>query len=77
MKSNIVELRKLCDNKEKLTFGKYQGRTLASVLSKDSTYLMWVIAEEKTRYRISDEWRNYLDEYSYNVSKKRYATYMR
>ena len=65
------------DNKEKLTFGKYQGRTLSTVMITDPQYLVWVVKESKNKYKISDTWRQYIEDFSYIQSKKNYSTYMR
>ena len=69
--------RLMLDSKEKLTFGKYQGRTLSSVMITDPNYLVWVVNEVNLKNRISDTWKEYLEEYSYVQSKKRHVTYMR
>lgn len=65
------------DTKEKLTFGKYQGRTLSNVMMTDPQYLMWVVKESNMKNRISDTWKQYLEEYSYNTSKRQYVSYMK
>jgi len=65
------------DAKEKLTFGKYEGRTLSSIMITDPQYLLWVVNESKMRNRISDTWKQFLEDYSYTQSKKQYVTYMR
>jgi len=65
------------DNKEKLTFGKYQGRTLSSVMVTDPDYLVWVVNQSNMKREISDTWVQYLEDYSYTMSKKQYVTYMR
>lgn len=65
------------DSKEKLTFGKYQGRTVSSVMITDPSYLMWVVNESDMKRRLSDTWVQYIEEYSYTQSKKRFVTYMR
>ena len=65
------------DTKEKITFGKYQGRTLYSIMITDPSYLVWVVNESDMKNRISDTWKQYLEDYSYIMSKKQYATYMR
>ncbi|MBQ3415363.1 MAG: hypothetical protein IJH39_08485 [Clostridia bacterium] len=65
------------DTKEKITFGKYQGRTLSSIMITDPSYLVWVVNESDMKNRISDTWKQYLEDYSYTMSKKQYATYMR
>ena len=65
------------DHKEKLTFGKYKGRTLSTIMITDPQYLMWVVNESNNKYNISDSWREYLEDYSYTQSKKVYSTYMR
>jgi len=67
----------LIDKKEKLTFGKYQGRTLSSIMVTDPSYLMWVVNESDMKDRISDTWKQYLEDYSYMQNKKKYVTYMR
>ena len=67
----------IIDKKEKLTFGKYKGRTLSTIMITDPQYLLWVINDSDGKYKISDTWRQYLEEYSYNQSKKVYTTYMR
>lgn len=65
------------DKNEKLNFGKYQGRTLSTIMITDPQYLMWLVNESNSKYKISEGWRQYLEEYSYTQSKKKYATYMR
>ena len=65
------------DNKEKLTFGKYKGRTLSTIMITDPQYLMWVVNDSDNKYNISDSWRQYLEDYSYTHSRKVYSTYMR
>jgi uncharacterized protein (DUF3820 family) len=65
------------DKTEKLNFGKYQGRTLSTVMITDPQYLLWVVNESDNKYKISETWRQYLEEYSYTQSKKKYVTYMR
>jgi len=67
----------IVDNSEKLNFGKYKGRTLSSLMITDPNYLMWIVNESDKKYDISDTWRQYLEEFSYTQSKKRYCTYMR
>lgn len=67
----------LIDNKEKLTFGKYQGRTLSTVMITDPQYLVWLVKESKNKYKISDTWRQFIEDFSYTQSKKSYSTYMR
>ena len=67
----------LLDSKEKLNFGKYRGRTLSSVMISDPKYLVWVANESNMKNSISDTWKAYLEEYSYNCSKKQYVTYMK
>ncbi len=67
----------IVDPKEKLTFGKYQGRTVSSVMITDPTYLMWVVNESNMKNTLSDSWQQYIEDYSYTQSKKQYATYMR
>ena len=42
------------DNKEKLTFGKYKGRTLSTIMITDPQYLMWVVNDSDSKYNISD-----------------------
>lgn len=64
------------DKKEKLTFGKYQGRTLSTIMITDPNYLLWMI-ETDCKYKISDTWRQYLEDYSYYQSQKNYCTYMK
>lgn len=64
------------DKKEKLTFGKYQGRTLSTIMITDPDYLLWMI-ETDCKYKISDTWRQYLEDYSYYQSQKNYCTYMK
>lgn len=66
------------DKKEKLTFGKYKGKTLSTIMITDPKYLLWLINDsDDAKYKISDTWREYLEEYSYTQSKKTYCTYMR
>ena len=65
------------DSKEKLTFGKYEGRTLSSVMITDPDYLLWIVSEPKMKNRISDTWKQYLEDYSYTQAKKQFVTYMR
>lgn len=65
----------LVDKKEKLNFGKYQGRTLSTIMITDPQYLIWLVNDSYNKYRISDTWREYLEEYSYTQSKKKFATY--
>ena len=67
----------ILDNKEKLSFGKYKGRTISSVMITDPKYLLWVVNESNNKYNISDTWRCYLEEYAYNESKKNYCTYVK
>ena len=67
----------LLDSKEKLTFGKYQGRTVSSVMITDPSYLMWVVNESSMKRTLSDTWVQYLEDYSYTLSKKQSVTYMR
>ena len=67
----------MIDNKEKLTFGKYQGRTLSTVMITDPQYLVWIVKESNNKYKISDTWREYIEEFSYNQSKRSYSTYMK
>lgn len=67
----------ILDKKEKITFGKYRGRTLSSIMISDPAYLMWVVNESDMKNRISDTWKEYLEEYSYMQSKRKYCTYMR
>ena len=67
----------LIDTKETLTFGKYKGRTISSVMITDPNYLLWVINESDNKYNISDTWRCYLEEYAYKESKKNYCTYVK
>ncbi len=67
----------LVDNKEKLDFGKYKGRTISSLMITDPKYLIWLVTESENKYNISDTWRQYLEEYSYAESQKRYCTYMK
>lgn len=66
----------ILDKKEKLKFGKYQGRTLSTIMITDPEYLMWVI-ESDNKYKISETWRQYLEDFSYTQFKKQYTTYMR
>jgi len=65
------------DPKEKLNFGKYQGRTLSNVMITDPQYLVWLVKESDSKNRISDSWRQYIEDFSYTQSKKNFATYMR
>jgi uncharacterized protein (DUF3820 family) len=67
----------LVDKTEKLNFGKYQGRTLSTVMITDPQYLVWVVKESNNKYKISETWREYIEEYSYTQSKKRFVTYMK
>lgn len=67
----------LLDSKEKLTFGKYQGRTVSSVMITDPEYLMWVVNESNKRYCLSDTWVEYIEQYSYTINKSKPVTYMR
>ena len=67
----------ILDKSERLTFGKYKGRTISSVMITDPKYLIWLVEESDNRYNISDSWRKYLEDYSYNESKKRYCTYVK
>lgn len=67
----------ILDNKETLTFGKYRGRTVSSVMISDPSYLMWVVNESDMKDRLSDNWKEYIEEYSYTHNKKQYCTYMR
>ena len=67
----------ILDKSEKLTFGKYKGRTLSSLMITDPKYLCWLVDESDNKYNISDSWRKYIEEYSYNESKKRYCTYVK
>ena len=65
------------DNKERINFGKYQGRTLSSIMITDPGYLVWVVNDSNMKNRISDTWKQYIEEYSYTQSKRQFATYMR
>ena len=67
----------LVDKTEKLNFGKYQGRTLSTIMITDPQYLVWVVKESNNKYKISETWREYIEEYSYTQSKKRFVTYMK
>lgn len=67
----------ILDSKEKLTFGKYQGRTVSSVMITDPEYLMWVVNESNKRYSLSDTWVEYIEQYAYTVNKRKPVTYMR
>ena len=67
----------IIDKKEKLSFGKYKGRTLSTIMITDPQYLIWVVNESDGKYKISDTWRQYLEEYSYKQSRTQYTTYMR
>ena len=64
------------DKTEKLTFGKYLGRSLATVMVLDPQYLIWVV-QSNNKWRISDTWRQYLEDYAEEESRKVYCTYMR
>lgn len=74
---NIITGEIIVDNKEKLTFGKYKGRTLSTIMITDPEYLMWVVNETDSKYNLSDSWRQYLEDYSYTQSRKVYSTYMK
>lgn len=67
----------IVDKSERLTFGKYKGRTLSSVMLTDPQYLVWTVKESNNKYNISDSWKEYIEDFSYMESKKRYTTYMR
>ena len=64
------------DKTEKLTFGKYLGRSLATVMVLDPQYLIGVV-QSNNKGRISDTWRQYLEDYAEEESRKVYCTYMR
>ena len=66
----------ILDKTEKLTFGKYIGRSLATVMIIDPQYLVWVV-QSNNKWRISDTWRQYLEDYADSESHKVYCTYMR
>lgn len=67
----------ILDKSERLTFGKYKGRTISSLMITDPKYLIWLVDESDNKDKISDSWRKYLEDYSYNESKKRYCTYVK
>jgi hypothetical protein len=67
----------ILDSKEKLSFGKYQGRTVSSVMITDPEYLVWVVNESDKKNSLSDTWVEYISQYSYSCSKKKFVTYMR
>ena len=56
------------DKTEKLTFGKYLGRSLATVMVLDPQYLIWVV-QSNNKWRISDTWRQYLEDYAEEESR--------
>jgi len=66
----------ILDKKEKLTFGKYQGKSLATVSIIDPEYLEW-LANSDGKYKISDTWRQHLEDLSYTHMHTTYSTYMR
>ena len=66
----------LVDNSERLTFGKYKGKLIATLMITDVRYLMWLITSDN-KYLISDTWRKYLENYAEEQSRKVYCTYMR
>lgn len=67
----------IVDNAEKLNFGKYKGRTLSTIMITDPQYLIWLVKESNNKNDISDSWRQYIEDFSYMESKKKYVTYMR
>lgn len=67
----------ILDKSERLTFGKYKGRTISSIMITDPKYLIWLVDESDNKDKISESWRKYLEDYSYNESKKRYCTYVK
>ena len=67
----------LLDTKEKLTFGKYQGRTVSSVMITDPSYLVWVVNESNKRHCLSDTWIECIEQYAYTCNSKKQVTYMR
>lgn len=66
----------IIDKHEKLTFGKYKGRTISTIMIIDPQYMKWVM-ETDNKYSLSDTWRQYLEDYIFDDSRRTYSTYMR
>jgi hypothetical protein len=58
---------------ERFTFGKYKGKMIQNICITDQSYIEWLGSDEN-RFRLSDHWRNKIEEISRN--KKVKATYM-